>query len=123
MTLEQMADKVCEDCGVLMSNVHFERKLCYDCAKKRRRDYQVQYRKAKREKRESNNNPPQEHIANPNEKHCKGCVYWGAAYEGNECCNYIFVEGHSRPCPPGKGCTEKIVGKRKRAVDCGEEWW
>lgn len=38
---------------------------------------------------------------------CKGCVYFFGRAEGNECCNYIFIVGHRRPCPPGKDCTEK----------------
>lgn len=28
-------------------------------------------------------------------------------YEGSRCCNYIFVQGEKRPCPPGKDCTER----------------
>lgn len=37
---------------------------------------------------------------------CTGCRYFFGAYEGVRCCNYIFVVGHRRPCPPGKECTE-----------------
>ena len=48
-----------------------------------------------------------------NAKYCRDCVYWGGEYTNNYCCNYIFCEGHRRPCPPGKDCTEKIIGKRK----------
>lgn len=38
---------------------------------------------------------------------CVGCHYWrqcGLDY----CCNYIFVEGHMRGCPPGAECTKRI---------------
>lgn len=111
-------DKACEDCGVLMTNVHFLRKHCYECAKKRRKEYQSQYVKEKRTTQK-----PQVRITNANKKYCKGCVYWGGFYEHNACCNYIFIEGHSRPCPPGKGCTEKIVGARIRTMEFGEEKW
>jgi len=45
------------------------------------------------------------------DKHCKGCVYLtrvgGTAY-----CDYIGHNDRSRPCPAGKGCTEKKVGRR-----------
>lgn len=50
-------------------------------------------------------------------KPCKGCVYLG--YIGGElgCCNYIFMKGHSRPCPPGKECTVKEKKSRVNAKD------
>jgi hypothetical protein len=32
--------------------------------------------------------------------------------EITKCCNYIFIKGHSRPCPPGKACTVKV--KRRK---------
>lgn len=34
----------------------------------------------------------------------RDCFYRGKIGE-HHCCNYIFEEGHSRPCPPGPGCT------------------
>ena len=40
---------------------------------------------------------------------CSGCRYFFGEYIGNRCCNYIFVEGHRRPCPPGERCTAKAV--------------
>lgn len=41
--------------------------------------------------------------------YCKGCVY--RTYAGGEpICGYILVERHRRPCPPGEGCTAKVVG-------------
>ena len=41
--------------------------------------------------------------------YCKGCVY--RTYAGAEpICGYILVERHRRPCPPGEGCTAKVVG-------------
>ncbi len=50
------------------------------------------------------------------DKHCKGCVYL-ARVGGTVCCDYIGPNEHSRPCPAGKGCTEKKAG-RKRAQPC-----
>lgn len=34
---------------------------------------------------------------------CDGCIYFIGEY--HKCCNYIFVKGERRPCPPGKDCT------------------
>ena len=36
---------------------------------------------------------------------CKGCFHWRGESFGSICCNYIFDEGHRRPCPPGQDCT------------------
>lgn len=38
---------------------------------------------------------------------CEGCRYFFGHYQQNACCNYIFMVGHRRPCPPGKDCTVK----------------
>lgn len=107
-------DKYCEDCGVLLVNVAPTRKYCYACVKERQREYQRHYKKEKREKGEQIAKKPQAPNLNQNKKYCKDCAYWGGAYINNACCNYIFVEGHSRPCPPGKGCTERVRGKKFR---------
>ena len=109
-------DKPCEDCGVLLVNVVPTRKYCYDCAKKRQKVSKKQYRTVKEKNRKDTVAP----IPNPNSKYCKGCIYWGGAYEGYETCNYIFIKKHRRPCPAGKDCTEKIIGKRMRTMEFGE---
>lgn len=120
MSGDTKVDKPCEDCGVLMVNVSPCRKYCYACAKKRQRAYQREYAKVRKKKRHAQGVKPMEQLINPNKKYCKGCIYWGGAYEGYETCNYIFIEKHSRPCPPGKDCTEKITGKRKHTMEFGE---
>ncbi len=38
---------------------------------------------------------------------CEGCRYFFGHYQQTRFCNYIFLEGHRRPCPPGKACTVK----------------
>lgn len=45
-------------------------------------------------------------------EYCQGCIYWsnGAGGKGGYTdghCEYILMEGHSRPCFPGVGCTER----------------
>ena len=37
---------------------------------------------------------------------CSGCMWYGT----NTCiCDYMYILGVSRPCPPGKRCTIKCV--------------
>ena len=41
-------------------------------------------------------------------RHCRGCIYLGAcAHMG--CCNYWEKMDRLRLCPPGRGCTVKII--------------
>lgn len=45
---------------------------------------------------------------------CEGCMYRG--YFGSmPCCDYIFITGHMRPCPPGELCEVKVLGERPSA--------
>ena len=47
---------------------------------------------------------------------CIGCVH-RAYFDGGEYfCDYIGDEGHMRPCPAGKGCTEYEKGESNRMV-------
>lgn len=41
------------------------------------------------------------------DENCLDCFHYYGYYTVNRCCNYIFDEGHSRPCPPGAACTVK----------------
>ena len=49
---------------------------------------------------------------------CDDCFYYSRGRSGDlRCCTYIFKNGHSRPCPPGDDCTEKVpmkVYRRKK---------
>ena len=51
-------------------------------------------------------------FANEYKGGCEGCVYFFGDY--SKFCNYIFVKGKRRPCPPGKDCTVKIERKGYR---------
>lgn len=46
---------------------------------------------------------------------CKGCIYLGRA-GCHGCCDYIFIKGKPRPCPPGKACTVKETKRKKRGT-------
>ena len=103
-------NKPCEDCGVMMENVSPIRKYCYACARVRRNECEAKLREKRRVERTGSLQPKA--ISNPYAKYCKGCMYWGG--ESCTCCNYIFYEGHSRGCPPGKDCTKRKTGKKPR---------
>ena len=57
------------------------------------------------------------------DKYCKTCVYYDGWYESNAHCNYILIEGKSRQCDPGKGCTKKIKRKHRRKLQRSEDKW
>jgi hypothetical protein len=123
----QKIDKPCEVCGEMMHDVSPQRMFCVDCRKEmekaRRatekvsaynREYHKNYKRRKRKKSLDVPAP----IYNPYQKFCKKCIYWGGHSESDACCNYIFRVGHSRGCPPGKGCT-KMTPRVKRRFDGG----
>ena len=103
-------DVVCEDCGLLMKNVHCRTIRCPECARKYNNRSKAQ--RMREIRGEAPKPKPTTPIRNPNAKYCEGCVY----YEGGftKMCSYIFIKGKSRPCPPGKDCTVKIERKRYR---------
>lgn len=39
---------------------------------------------------------------------CLRCIYFGLS---TKTCDYILLEGHRRPCPPGDGCTVRRTRK------------
>ncbi len=43
------------------------------------------------------------------DRHCLGCRYYKVLYRIIGWCDYIFMEGHRRPCQPGKDCTVKKI--------------
>ena len=106
-------DKPCETCGVLMEGVSPMRRFCTACADKRNRENKE--RRRKEQSRKDMRRGQMISIPNPNSEFCTGCRYWDGN-SGCHCCNYIFIEGHRRPCPPGKGCTVKKLRKNKAVV-------
>ena len=58
---------------------------------------------------------------------CVGCIYYG---KSTGTCDYILIEDHSRPCPPGPECTVrrtvkevKKVGKPRWDTELGRLLW
>lgn len=111
---EQKVDKPCEACGVIMRDVDPQRRFCYKCTSKRRSANSTIWRQKQREQRKLE--PVVTDVSDNDSiaRYCRGCTYWGGGNESAACCNYIFMEGQRRPCPPGKGCTVKRLRKGRR---------
>jgi len=99
---------VCADCGILMEGVSAKRRRCPECSAKYAKEYN---RKRMRERR---NLPPEAYDILEVDKSqmemqrpCIGCAYFTGMSTYARTCNYIFVEDHSRGCPPGKQCTKR----------------
>lgn len=45
--------------------------------------------------------------------YCEGCIYESKLGEYS-CCNYFLATNIRRPCPPGKDCTVKEMGNRRK---------
>lgn len=45
------------------------------------------------------------------DEYCEGCLHLHQMDAGTRVkyCDYIGYHGHSRGCPPGKGCTQKYT--------------
>lgn len=54
------------------------------------------------------------------DEYCGGCLHLHQMDSGarRKYCDYIGYHGHSRGCPPGKGCVQKWTATEKEA----EEW-
>lgn len=99
--------KTCVDCGVVMENCTVAQKRCPECLKIWTRIYRENYR----ERIKMVGVKPRDTQACSTE-YCEGCDYFFGSCV--KTCNYLFVTGHRRPCPPGKDCTvrkEKENGK------------
>lgn len=46
---------------------------------------------------------------------CRQCIFRSSLYSW-PICDYIGITGHRRGCPPGKGCTRRIVGLKGRSI-------
>lgn len=41
--------------------------------------------------------------------YCEKCVYRKTFTSAGPYCDYICMTGHRRPCPPGEGCTVRVL--------------
>lgn len=99
---------ICADCGTLMEGASAKRRRCPQCAEKWAKEYN---RRQMRERRNLQQevysivdvDKDQAEMQRP----CIGCAYFTGMSAYARTCNYIFVEDHSRGCPPGKNCTKR----------------
>ena len=106
-------DVVCIDCGLLMENASAHRKRCPECAQKYTREQNLLRMRALRNQTEASRYIPP--LDTPS---CAECFYFGGLTLGGRTCNYIFIVGKRRPCPPGDHCT---VRKPKTQTDAKED--
>lgn len=96
----------CVDCGAELPGAAGMRRRCDACNTARRLEQQKGYtnkRKAVAPKSVVEIAQEQRKLQEP----CDGCAYFGGEHYINRSCNYIFIEGHSRGCPPGADCTKR----------------
>lgn len=121
--------KACIDCGLVMENCDISRKRCPECAKAWARFRNNEWKRKARQRANKDIVIPKI-TKKQSSQYCEGCLYYGGEFEYNKCCNYIFVHGKKRPCPPGKDCTVKVKKSRINARDltingqtkCVVEW-
>lgn len=106
MGVNNYTTKTCIDCGAVMENCGVARKRCPDCVKIWARIQSANAKARAKERARLDIVAPETTSAGP-DKHCEGCFYYRGEYVNNKCCNYIFIRGTKRPCPPGEGCTVK----------------
>lgn len=46
--------------------------------------------------------------------YCEGCFYQKTFASLGPYCDYLCMAGHRRPCPPGEGCTVRVLIRRER---------
>ena len=110
-----MFEKICQDCGGDFVSKAKNTRYCPNCIKKR----QSQFAKERNLCRigHNHNKPrkgekvvPQE---TPSKKqsicdsYCRGCYYLLGGNNGLMTCDYFEKADKLRPCPAGKGCTER----------------
>lgn len=103
--------RICVDCGAEMVNVSPKCKRCPKCAKKHNRELMRSYKESHLVRcrgDRTDQEPTQAEMQRP----CIGCAYFGGENSVNNSCNYIFIVGKRRPCPPGKDCTVKKPRKK-----------
>lgn len=98
---------VCVDCGLQMPYANPTRVRCPECAKRRKREQAKKYREQGRTGVRQYCDP----VAAAREA-CRGCQYWGGERYENATCNYLFIVGRSRGCPPGEGCIRRKEKKK-----------
>lgn len=101
----------CLDCGVEIQGAGPRRERCDECRKKRNIKASEAFRENKKQGRKNVIECATSRAQL--QKDCIGCFYYGGENYINRTCNYIFIEGHSRGCPPGAACTKRKEWEKK----------
>ena len=119
--MSTMFERKCLMCGQpLPEGVVASRKYCNDCGIQRKRESEAkrrEVRKSMRElaKKEESESPKQQKpartISEKDRRYCAKCIYRGR-YTAGYLCNYICMTGERRGCPPGVGCTRKLLASQ-----------
>ena len=102
---------VCVDCGTEMPGAVPIRHRCPDCARKRKNEKTAKWNREHRAGERIPDDP-----AALSRAACVGCRYWGGESYISGTCNYIFIKGHSRGCPPGTGCNVREERRKPRRL-------
>lgn len=107
ITREQVnVDVQCQVCGVTIKNASPNRKYCSACARKvhrKRNDEGITMQCLQEDGTYIDVNEKKRQM----QAACRGCFYFGGENYMNATCNYLFIVGHSRGCPPGVGCIRR----------------
>lgn len=100
----EKADLQCRQCGAMIYDAKTNQRYCSRCAKERiaqAKNKGIAMQELQDDGTHISVQEKQRRMQEP----CRGCIYFGGENYLNASCNYIFIVGHSRGCPPGDGCT------------------
>lgn len=101
-------DTACLSCGKPLVGVVSTRKRCPECAPKWQKEYNRMKMRMRRNKQHALPGVQEADIEQIEmQKPCIGCAYFTGLSTYARTCNYIFLEDHSRGCPPGAKCTKR----------------
>ena len=101
-------DTICLSCGKSLTGVASTRKRCPECAPKWQKEYNRHKMRMQREKQQDLPRMQEVDVKQREmQEPCIGCAYFTGLSTYARTCNYIFLENHSRGCPPGSKCTKR----------------
>ena len=101
------ANVFCRDCGAKIPGANPNRLRCDACIRKRKRMLNAKYRTQEHPLSLEDDYLTIAEKQRVMQEACRGCAYFGGENYMNATCNYVFIVGHSRGCPPGEGCTQR----------------
>lgn len=110
-----MVERQCQICGGIFGAETARKKLCPACResqkvasrKKHDEKYYTSYKKGNKAKREKEAQKEPSKKLSICDSYCRGCYYLLGGDNGLMTCDYFEKADKLRPCPAGKGCTER----------------